>query len=102
MDVNDRFLREIEVGKAATEKGMSRHTGFDISVASEIMAILALATSLGDMRTRLGKMIVALSRSGVPHEETHAGSCPGVACYVSISWLSAQLAPISVLDIYLL
>ena len=65
MDVNDRFLREIEVGKAATEKGMSRHTGFDISVASEIMAILALATSLGDMRTRLGKMIVALSRSGV-------------------------------------
>ena len=67
MDVNDRFLREIEVGKAATEKGMSRHTGFDISVASEIMAILALATSLGDMRQRLGRMIVALSRQGGVH-----------------------------------
>ena len=45
---------------------MTRKTGFDISVASECMAILALSTSLEDMRERLGKMVVAASKSGVP------------------------------------
>ncbi|CAH8319492.1 unnamed protein product [Eruca vesicaria subsp. sativa] len=48
MDVNDRFLRKITVGQGSEEKGMTRETGFDISVASEIMAVLALTTSLGD------------------------------------------------------
>ncbi|KAJ1842165.1 tetrahydrofolate synthase, partial [Coemansia sp. RSA 2708] len=57
LDTNDRFLREITIGEAATERGMSRKTGFDISVASEIMAVLALTTSLPDMRERLGKMV---------------------------------------------
>ena len=66
MDVNDRFLRQIEVGRAPTEKGMTRQTGFDITVASEIMAILALTTGVADMRERLGRMIVAISRSGAP------------------------------------
>ncbi|KAJ2707581.1 tetrahydrofolate synthase [Coemansia sp. IMI 203386] len=66
LDTNDRFLREITVGEAATERGMARKTGFDISVASEIMAVLALTTSLADMRERLGRMVVAFSRSGVP------------------------------------
>ncbi|KAJ1947034.1 tetrahydrofolate synthase, partial [Linderina pennispora] len=66
MDTNDRFLREITIGEAATERGMSRHTGFDITVASEIMAVLALATSLGDMRERLGRMVVAMSKQGEP------------------------------------
>ena len=64
MDVNDRFLREIEVGRAPSEKGHTRSTGFDITVASEIMAILALTTGVADMRQRLGRMIVAISRSG--------------------------------------
>lgn len=66
VDCNDRFLRGITIGEAPTEKGMTRKTGFDISVASECMAILALATSLEDMRERLGKMVVAASRSGEP------------------------------------
>ena len=66
LDVNDRHLRGITVGTAPTEKGQTRDTGFDISVASECMAILALSTSLADMRERLGRMVVATSRSGDP------------------------------------
>ena len=46
LDVNDRYLRGITVGQSPTEKGIARQTQFDISVASEIMAILALTTSL--------------------------------------------------------
>ncbi|KKY33639.1 putative c-1-tetrahydrofolate synthase [Diaporthe ampelina] len=66
LDVNDRHLRGITVGTAKTEKGQTRETGFDISVASECMAILALSTDLQDMRERLGRMVVATSRSGDP------------------------------------
>lgn len=63
-DTNDRFLRQITIGQSPTEKGMTRETGFYITVASEIMAVLALTTDLGDMRQRLGKMVVALDKSG--------------------------------------
>merc|ERR550539_1516867 len=66
IDTNDRFLRKITIGQSDTEKGKTRTTQFDISVASEIMAVLALTTSLADMRERLGKMVVASSRSGDP------------------------------------
>ena len=66
LDVNDRHLRSITVGKAPTEKGLTRDTGFDISVASECMAVLALSNDLGDMRERLGRMVVATSRRGEP------------------------------------
>ena len=66
LDVNDRHLRGITLGQAPTEKGSTRETGFDISVASECMAILALSNDLGDMRERLGRMVVATSRSGDP------------------------------------
>ena len=66
MDVNDRFLRKITVGQGPEEKGMTRETGFDISVASEIMAVLALTTSLSDMRERLGRMVIGNSKSGEP------------------------------------
>eukprot|EP01065_Artemidia_motanka_P041513 TRINITY_DN53_c0_g1_i1.p1 TRINITY_DN53_c0_g1~~TRINITY_DN53_c0_g1_i1.p1 ORF type:complete len:661 (+),score=263.53 TRINITY_DN53_c0_g1_i1:63-1985(+) len=65
-DVNDRFLRTVEVGRGKDEKGHVRETGWDISVASEVMAILALATSLQDYRDRLGRIVVAQSRAGVP------------------------------------
>lgn len=64
MDTNDRFLREIEVGLGPEEKGKSRRTGFDITVASEIMAILALTTSLADMRERMGKIVIATNHKG--------------------------------------
>jgi methylenetetrahydrofolate dehydrogenase (NADP+)/methenyltetrahydrofolate cyclohydrolase/formyltetrahydrofolate synthetase len=67
LDVNDRHLRGITIGQAPTEsKVESRETGFDISVASECMAVLALSTDLADMRERLGRMVVASSRSGDP------------------------------------
>jgi len=75
MDTNDRFLREITIGKAATEKGMERQTGFYITAASEIMAVLALTTDLADMRTRLGRMVIGLSKSGeaITAEDLGAG-----------------------------
>ena len=66
LDVNDRHLRGITVGTAPTEKGLTRETGFDISVASECMTILALSNDLGDMRERLGRMVVATSKNGDP------------------------------------
>uniref|UniRef100_A0A673A1Q2 formate--tetrahydrofolate ligase n=1 Tax=Sphaeramia orbicularis TaxID=375764 RepID=A0A673A1Q2_9TELE len=66
VDTNDRFLRKITVGQASTEKGQIRETGFDIAVASEIMAILALADSLEDMKNRLARMVVGTSRRGQP------------------------------------
>lgn len=66
LDVNDRVLRGVTVGTAATERGFTRETGFDISVASECMAILALSTDLADLRERLGRMVVASSKSGEP------------------------------------
>ncbi|KYO37695.1 hypothetical protein Y1Q_0021996 [Alligator mississippiensis] len=66
LDTNDRFLRKITVGQANTEKGFIRQAQFDIAVASEIMAILALTTSLADMKDRLGKMVVANDKNGQP------------------------------------
>jgi len=66
LDVNDRHLRGITVGTAPTEKGQTRETGFDISVASEIMAVLTLSTDLADMRERLGKMVVASCKLVMP------------------------------------
>ncbi|KEG12880.1 C-1-tetrahydrofolate synthase [Trypanosoma grayi] len=64
MDVNDRMLRQITIGQGKEEKGFTRTTGFDISVASELMAILALANDLSDMRARIGDIVVAKSLSG--------------------------------------
>lgn len=66
LDVNDRHLRGITIGQAPTEKGLTRETGFDISVASECMAILALSNDLADLRERLGRMVIGSSRSGDP------------------------------------
>ncbi|CDO54983.1 hypothetical protein DV113_001294 [Geotrichum candidum] len=66
VDCNDRFLRGITIGQGSNEKGMTRETGFDITVASECMAILALSNSLEDMRERLGSMVVASSKAGEP------------------------------------
>ena len=67
VDVNDAGLRFIETGQSDNwMDGPRRKTGFDISVASEVMAILALATDLADMRRRLGRIIVAMNRKGEP------------------------------------
>jgi formyltetrahydrofolate synthetase len=63
-DTNDRMLRQITIGQGPEEKGVTRVTGYDISVASEIMAILALTTSLEDMRERLGRMVFGTNTAG--------------------------------------
>ncbi|MBK8821050.1 MAG: formate--tetrahydrofolate ligase [Anaerolineales bacterium] len=64
VDINDRMLREIQVGLGKDEVGFEHRSGYDITVASEIMAVLALTTGLEDMRERFGKMVVATSKSG--------------------------------------
>ncbi|MBK9796079.1 MAG: formate--tetrahydrofolate ligase [Holophagaceae bacterium] len=64
MDTSDRFLRGVTVGQGEEEQAFARVTGFDITVASEIMAVLALTTGLSDMRHRLGAMVVGLNRQG--------------------------------------
>ena len=61
-----RFLRGITVGQGPEERGQERKTGFDITVSSEIMAVLALADGLEDMRERLGRMVIGNSRAGAP------------------------------------
>ena len=66
VDVNDRMLRGITIGQGDQEKGFELHTNYYISVASELMAILALATSLEDMRDRIAKMVIGQSRAGEP------------------------------------
>lgn len=66
VDINDRYLREITIGESPTEKGFTRKTSYAISVSSEIMAILALATDLADMKVRLAKMVVAFDKVGHP------------------------------------
>jgi formyltetrahydrofolate synthetase len=64
VDINDRLLRKIQIGLGDEEKGNERITGFDITVASEIMAILALTTGLADMRERLGRMVFGTNTRG--------------------------------------
>ncbi|KAJ8330975.1 tetrahydrofolate synthase [Batrachochytrium dendrobatidis] len=66
LDTNDRFLRRITIGQGPQEQGRTRETGFDIAVASEVMAVLALTTDMRDMRERLGRMVVASNKSGEP------------------------------------
>ena len=71
VDINDRALRHIEIGLPApgadgNDNGVPRHTGFDITVASELMAILALARDLPDMRRRIGRVVMAWDRGGAP------------------------------------
>jgi formate--tetrahydrofolate ligase len=65
-DVNDRALRDIVVGLGEGANGAPRQTGFDITVASEVMAIFCLATDLADLEARLARIVVARSRAGAP------------------------------------
>jgi formate--tetrahydrofolate ligase len=66
VDMNDRALREIVVGLGGPGNGYPRQDGFDIVVASEVMAILCLATSLADLKARLARIVVATSLDGKP------------------------------------
>ncbi|MDP2183050.1 MAG: formate--tetrahydrofolate ligase, partial [Actinomycetota bacterium] len=66
VDLNDRALRNIVVGLGGKMDGVPRETGYDISVASEVMAILAMASDLQDLRARLGRIVIGMNRSGDP------------------------------------
>lgn len=66
LDVNDRALRNINVGLGGRLDGIPRETGFDITAASEVMATLALCTSLQDLRERLGRIVVGYTKAGTP------------------------------------
>jgi formate--tetrahydrofolate ligase len=66
LDVSDRVLRNVIVGLGTREDGVIRSTGFDITAASEVMTVLALATSLRDMRDRLGRIVIGNTVGGKP------------------------------------
>lgn len=70
VDCNDRYLRSITIGQASTEKGLSRKTQFDIAVASELMAILALGQNMLDIKQRIGRIVVAFSKHQPPRPIT--------------------------------
>ncbi|MGB6606519.1 MAG: formate--tetrahydrofolate ligase, partial [Atribacterota bacterium] len=66
VDISDRALRHIVIGLGGKTNGVPRETGYDITVASEVMAILSLATNVFDLRERLGRMTVAYTTDGNP------------------------------------
>lgn len=66
LDINDRALRNVIVGLGSRADGVPRQTGFDITAASEVMAVLGLTTSLPDLRARLGRIVVGYTRGGEP------------------------------------
>jgi formate--tetrahydrofolate ligase len=66
LDVNDRALRNIVIGLGSKDDGLARQAGFDITAASEAMAVLALSVSLQDMRARLGRIVVGYTSGGDP------------------------------------
>jgi len=66
VDMNDRALREIQVGLGGPKNGVPRTSGFDITAASEVMAIMGLSRDLKDLRARLGRIVVASNKAGEP------------------------------------
>ncbi|MBL8863251.1 MAG: formate--tetrahydrofolate ligase [Planctomycetes bacterium] len=79
VDVNDRALREIQVGLGGKQNGVPRASGFEITPASEVMAVLGLATSWADLRARLGRIVVANDRAGAPVTCEHLGVAGAMA-----------------------
>jgi formate--tetrahydrofolate ligase len=66
MDMNDRTLRDIVIGLGGRTEGIPRETGFDITAASEVMAILCLANDIADLKARLGRIVVGYTADGTP------------------------------------
>jgi formate--tetrahydrofolate ligase len=79
VDLNDRVLRHIVVGLGGRLNGLPRETGYDITVASEVMAILGLATSLKDLRERLGRITFGYSKAGRPLTAEDIGAAGAMA-----------------------
>jgi formate--tetrahydrofolate ligase len=79
LDVNDRSLRNIVVGLGTTLDGIPREGGFDITAASELMAVLGLATSLQDLRERLGRIVIGYDRHKSPVTAEQIGGAGAMA-----------------------
>ncbi len=79
MDVNDRSLRNVVVGLGVKADGVTRQTGFDITAASEVMVLLALARDVADLRARLGRIVVGYSSAGEPVTAEQLGAAGAMA-----------------------
>ncbi|MDE0653675.1 MAG: formate--tetrahydrofolate ligase [bacterium] len=79
LDVNDRALRNVTIGLGGRLDGIPRESGFDITAASEVMATLALCSGLGDLRARLGRIVVGYTRSGTPVTAEEIGAAGSMA-----------------------
>jgi len=79
LDVNDRTLRDVVTGLGGKINGVPRETGFDITAASEIMAMLGLATSLRDLRERLGRTVIGFDRHRSPVTAEQVGAAGAAA-----------------------
>ena len=88
VDLNDRALRHIVVGLGGPAHGVPRETRFDITAASEIMAVLCLARSAGDLRERLGRIVVGRTNSEEPITASDLGAVPALEML-----LESALAP---------
>jgi formate--tetrahydrofolate ligase len=79
LDVNDRALRNITIGLGGRLDGIPRETGFDITAASEVMATLALCSSLQDLRERLGRIVLGYTKAGTPVTAEEIGAAGSMA-----------------------
>ncbi|MDE0700920.1 MAG: formate--tetrahydrofolate ligase [Acidimicrobiaceae bacterium] len=79
LDVNDRALRNAVIGLGGRLDGIPRETGFDITAASEVMAALALCTSLQDLRSRLGRIVLGYNKAGTPITAEDIGAAGSMA-----------------------
>lgn len=87
IDMNDRALRNVTVGKGGPANGMVREDRFDITAASEVMAILVLATDYADLRARLGNIVVGTSTEGNPVKAEDIGAAGAMALLLRQAFL---------------
>jgi formate--tetrahydrofolate ligase len=90
LDVNDRALRNVTIGQGSKEDGIERSSGFDITAASEVMALLALATSMEDLRARLGRIVVGYTASDVAVTAEQIG-CAGAMAVILLDAIKPNL-----------
>jgi len=79
IDMNDRTLRDIVIGLGGRTEGIPRETGFDITAASEVMAVLCLANGIADLKVRLGRIVVGYRKDGTPVTASDLGAVGAMA-----------------------
>jgi formate--tetrahydrofolate ligase len=83
MDMNDRALRDIVIGLGGRTEGIPRETGFDITAASEVMAVLCLASGVRDLKARLGRIVVGYTYDGAPVTALEIGAVGAMAALLA-------------------